>query len=107
MNYATLWSDKARDQLNEIIRYIAADSGSEEIALKYSSAIDRAIANLSDHPNIGGQPRYSNLRRQGYRVLIVERNLIFYWINESEKVVMIRAIVDGRREYRNLIRTTG
>ena len=47
--------------------------------------------------------KYAALRKQGYRVLIVERHLIFYKGNEENKLVTIYAIVDGRREYRNLI----
>jgi len=36
-------------------------------------------------------------------VLIVERHLVFYKVNEENRTVIIYAIVDGRREYRNLI----
>lgn len=52
---------------------------------------------------ICGIPHYSILKKQGYRVLVVERYLVFYKVNEAEKVVTIYAIVDGRREYKNLI----
>ncbi|MDD4503998.1 MAG: type II toxin-antitoxin system RelE/ParE family toxin, partial [Clostridiaceae bacterium] len=45
----------------------------------------------------------SILKKQGYRVVIVERHLVFYKINETDKTVIIYAIVDGRREYLNLI----
>ncbi|HLR68356.1 MAG TPA: hypothetical protein VK105_14715 [Virgibacillus sp.] len=42
-------------------------------------------------------------KKQGYRVLIVEKHLLFYKLNKQDKLVIIYAIVDGRREYRNLI----
>ena len=48
-------------------------------------------------------PGYSILKKQGYRVIIVERHLIFYKVNEENKAVIIYAIVDERREYQNLI----
>ncbi|NMB28091.1 MAG: type II toxin-antitoxin system RelE/ParE family toxin, partial [Tissierellia bacterium] len=51
----------------------------------------------------GSIPRYSILKKQGYRVVIVEKHLIFYKVNEEKKTVIIYAIVDGRREYQNLI----
>lgn len=51
----------------------------------------------------GTVPKYSVLRKQGYRVLIVERHLIFYKVNERNKIVIVYAVVDGRREYRNLL----
>lgn len=58
---------------------------------------------LEEFPMSGSKPRYSVLRKQGYRVIIVERHLVFCKINESEKMVIIYAVVDARREYRNLI----
>ena len=77
MSYQILRTDKADEQLRDIIFYIADDSGSV--------------------------PHYVTLRRQGYRVLIVERHLVFYKVNESQQIVTIYAVVDGRREYRKLL----
>ena len=77
MKYKIVRTDKADEQLREIIFYIAEDSGSIS--------------------------RYSILRKQGYRVLIVERHLIFYIVDDNKGMVIIYAIVDGRREYRNLV----
>lgn len=103
MKYALIRTDKADDQLSDIIHYIAADSGDANIALMYLDKIETAVMQLEDFPNKGVQPRYSILRRQGYWVLIVERQLIFYKVNEAEKIVCVYAVVDGRREYRSLI----
>ncbi len=103
MKHKILRTDKAEEQLREIIFYIADDSGDINIALRYLDKIETAINRLQEFPESGSAPKYSILKKQGYRVLIVERHLIFYKINETEKLVIIYAIVDGRREYRNLI----
>ena len=103
MKYQIIRTDKADEQLREIIFYIADDSGSVDIALKYLDKIETAIRRLEDFPASGSILRYAILRRQGYSVLIVERHLVFYKINEEEKTVTIYAIVDGRREYLNLV----
>lgn len=103
MKYEIIRTDKADEQLREIIFYIADDSGSIDIALNYLDKIEEAINRLEDFPMSGSIPRYSILRKQGYRVLIVERHLIFYKVNEKQRLVTIYAIVDGRREYKNLI----
>jgi len=103
MKYKIIRTDKADEQLRDIIFYIADDSGSIDIALNYLDKIENAINRLKEFPMSGSEPRYSILRKQGYKVLIVERHLIFYKVNESKKIVIIYAIVDGRREYRNLI----
>ncbi len=103
MEYRIIRTNKADEQLREIIFYIADDSGSVDIALNYLDRIESAIKRLQDFPLSGSVPKYSILRRQGYRVLIVERHLVFYKVNESDKTVIIYAIVDGRREYKNMI----
>lgn len=103
MKYKIIRTDKADEELREIIFYIADDSGSVDIALNYLGKIENAIKRLEDFPFSGSVPKYSILRKQGYRVLIVERHLIFYKVNEVEKTVIIYAVVDGRREYRNLL----
>lgn len=65
--------------------------------------IEESINRLKEFSNSGTIPRYSILKKQGYRVVIVEKHLIFYKVNEEKKTVIIYAIVDGRREYQNLI----
>lgn len=103
MKYKIVRTDKADEQLREIVFYIAEDSGSIDIALNYLDKIEAAINDLEDFSMSGSIPRYSILRKQGYRVLIVERHLIFYKVDDNKRTVIIYAIVDGRREYRNLI----
>lgn len=103
MNYKILRTDKAEEQLREIIFYIADDSGNMDIAIEYLDKFERAINRLHEFPYSGSIPKYSIIKRQGYRVVIVERHLVFYKINEDEKLIIIYALVDGRREYRNLI----
>lgn len=103
MKYKVIRTDKADEQLREIIFYIADDSGSMDTALNYLDKFGAAISQLEEFPMSGSAPKYSILRKQGYKVLIVERHLVFYKVNESEKIVTIYAVVDGRREYKNLI----
>lgn len=103
MKYQILRTEKANEQLRDIIFYIADDSESIDIALKYLNKIEDAIKRLEDFPYSGSIPKYSILRKQSYRVLIVERHLVFYKVNESEKTVIIYAVVDGRQEYKNLL----
>ena len=102
MSYTILRTDKANDQLFDVIQYIADDAGAN-IAYKYLDKLEAAVMNLADFPYSGTVPRYSILKKQGYRVLIVERHLIFYKVDEEKQTVMIHAVVDGRQEYRNLV----
>lgn len=101
--YKILRTDKAEDQLRDIIYYIADESESVDIALRYLHKIEEAINRLQSFSNSVSIPRYSILKKQRYRVLILEKHLVFYKVNDVDKTVIIYAIVDGRREYKNLI----
>ena len=103
MSYAILRTDKASDQLYAIIQYIAESSGSVDVALSYLDTLEREISRLATTPHMGSYPRYSILRKQGYRVLIVERHLVFYKVNEDAQQVIVYAVVDARQHYLNLI----
>lgn len=50
MKYKIVRTDKADEQLREIIFYIADDSGSIDIALNYLDKIETAINQLAEFP---------------------------------------------------------
>lgn len=103
MKYKIFRTLKADNQLREIIFYIAENSGSTEAALNYLSKLEKAICQLEDFPMSGVKPKYAVLQKQGYLMLIVEKHLIFYKIDSEKKQVIIYAVVDSRRAYRNLV----
>ena len=59
---------------------------------------------MGEYPDVGIDPRYLVLMRQGYKVLILEKDLVFYKVNEARKEVIIYAVVDQRQDYLNIIR---
>lgn len=103
MKYKVVRTDKAEEQLRDILFYIADDSGRVDVALKYLEKFEKAINNLEDFPMSGSIPKYSILRKQGYRVFFVEKYLVFYKVDSINQTVIVYAILDGRREYKNLI----
>ena len=69
MKYQVKRTEKADNQLRDIVFYIADDSGSVDIALDYLDKIENAILKLPDFPYSGSEPKYAILRKQGYRGL--------------------------------------
>ena len=67
-------------------------------------AITVQLKEMGDDPYIGTDPRYLVLKRQGYKVLILEKDLVFYKIDEEKKTVVVYAVVDQRQDYLNIIR---
>jgi len=97
-------------QLNEIIQYIAQDTQDIDTAINYLSVIEESINKLQTFPYIGISPRYPILRNQGYRVLVIQKHLVFYKVYEAKDkasnlsgIVTLFSIVDSRREYELII----
>jgi len=103
MQYEIIRTDTADAGIRKIILYIAQNFG-KAVALEKLEEIEKRILELGDDPYIGTEPRYLVLKRQGYKVLILEKDLVFYRINEEEKKVVIYAVVDQRQDYLNIVR---
>ena len=103
MKYAVIRTDTADAGIRQIILYIAQNFGNTA-ALEKLDEIEKRSLELGDDPYIGTEPRYLILRRQGYKVLILEKDLVFYKIDEGNKQVIVYAVVDQRQDYLNIIR---
>ena len=75
-------------------------TGRMEAGLALLELLEESINRLSEFPEMGAPPRYAALRARGYRV---DRFLVFYKVERESKLVMVYAVVDGRRDYLNLI----
>jgi toxin ParE1/3/4 len=101
--YTLLRTETADSCLRKIVLFIAEKIGNET-ALDRLDRIEREISILAENPYAGIDPRYMVLRRQGFKVLILEKDLVFYKINEAEKIVTIYAITDQRQDYLKILR---
>ena len=100
--YKILRTDTADSGLRKIILSIAENFG-VEIALEKLDVIEKQIALLEENPLLGTAPHYMVLKRQGYKVLVLDKDLVFYKINEAEQTVIIYAIVDQRQDYLSIL----
>ena len=103
MKYGVIRTDTADALIREIILYIAENFGNS-VALKKLDELEEAILSLGDNPYIGTTPKYNVLKRQGYMVLILEQNLVFYKINEEKKIVTVYAVLGQIQNYLDIIR---
>ena len=103
MKYKVLRTDTADSLIRKIILYVAERCGND-VALEKLNALETSVLAIADNPYIGTDPRYTVLKRQGYKVLITEKDLVFYKINEEQKEVTIYAVFDQRQDYLSIIR---
>ncbi len=103
MKYEVIRTDTADSLIRKIILYVAENFG-DDVALEKLDYLEEAIMNLGDNPNIGVEPKYNVLKRQGYLVLILEKDLVFYKVDDNKKQVIVYAVVDQRQDYLSIIR---
>lgn len=101
--FSVIRTDTADAHIHKIILYIAEEFGAD-VALEKLDELEEQIMMLGHNPYMGIDPRYMVLRRQGYKVLVLEKNLAFYKVDEVKKVVTVYAVVDQRQDYLNIIR---
>ena len=103
MKYKVLRTDTADALIRNIVLYIAEKFGNET-ALEKLNDLETSILALGDNPYTGTEPRYTVLKRQGYKVLILEKDLVFYKIDDERKIITVYAVVDQRQDYLSIIR---
>ena len=103
MKYRVLRTDTADAHIRRIALYIAEQFG-VETALAKLTELESAITALETHPYAGTDPRYLLLKRQGYKVLIPDKDLVFYKIDEVRREVTVHAVVDRRQDYLSILR---
>ena len=103
MSYRIFRTETADNLIRGIILYIADNVGIDT-AIEKLDEMEASINALSDNPYLGEIPRYPVLRRQGYRVLILDKDIVFYKVNEETQTVIIYAVVDQRQDYLDIVR---
>ena len=93
MAYTLIWSPEARDDLRDIVRFIARDS--RQRAEAFGFRLIRETDKLQNFPEIGrAVPEY---RRPNVREIIVRSYRIIYRVDHDRKMVEISRVWHGAR----------
>ena len=103
MKYKVIRTDTADSLIRKIILYVAENFGNN-VAMEKLDELEKSIMSLENDPFIGVAPKYAVLKRQGYKILITNMDLVFYKIDEINKIVTVYAVVDQRQDYLSIIR---
>ena len=93
----------ARQDMVEIVRYISKElhnpAAANRLATSFLEAADRAAT----FPYAA--PSYNPIRslKHEYRKLVVQNYLMFYWVDEQEKVVTMEYVTYAKRDYEQLL----
>ncbi len=89
----------AEKDLIDIFEYIKKDNPSA--AISQLEKFDKSISQLALNPFLGVIPKDERLKKLGYRMLIVDKYLVFYIV--KTETVQIRRIIHGARRYSFLL----
>ena len=101
MTYRVRLLDDAARDLEEIVDYVASHDSAEK-ALRLLDLLEEKCESLSTHANRGHVP--PELRKVGvseYREIHFKPHRIIYRVEKRE--VYVYAVVDGRRDLRDLL----
>ena len=97
--YEIRYLSTAEKDLIEVFEYINKDNPTA--AISELEKFDKSISQLALNPFLSVVPKDERLKKLGYRMLIVDKYLVFYVV--KNKTVQVRCIVHGARRYSFLL----
>jgi plasmid stabilization system protein ParE len=102
-NYNAILSDKASNDIDVIYNYILKQLLSNQGADHFIDRITRALQGLSIFPYVGFDVESKYGKQVSYlhrvRGIVVDKYLIFYFIQEEKRDVVISRIVGSQSNY--------
>lgn len=96
-------SEPAENDLRDIVRYIASQLSAPISALHMMELLEEAMVGLSDMPQRCPLVADERLSQMGYRKLIVKNYVVFFSVDEKNKVVDVERILYGRRDWLRIL----
>ena len=93
----------AKKDMVEIIKYISNTLNNPTAADSLAEKMIVAAEKLTEFPY--SYPVYMPIRQLNheYRRLAVNNYIMFYWVNEEEKLITIARVVYSKRNYKELL----
>ena len=98
VKYKVEFLQSAIDDLEEIVLYIAKDS--QKCAMELHHKIIESATRLEGFSNLGRLIPDKKLRESGFRLIVIDKYLLFYKIY-SEEINILR-VLRGDRDYPSL-----
>jgi addiction module RelE/StbE family toxin len=93
----------ARQDMADIARYISLELCNPTTAEKLADEMIEAAERLMEFPYINVIYRSIKPLKKVYRKLIVKNYIMFYWVDENEKLVTVARVIYARRDYEKLL----
>ena len=89
---------QAREQLQEIVHYVAKELLAPDAAANLLEKMEEAMASLAEMPGRIRPIQEEPWRSQGVRKIIVKNFFIYFWSDEENARVQVVAVIYSRRD---------
>lgn len=103
MKYRVDLSEPAEKDLIDIVKYIASQLSTPMSAYHMMEMFEESMESLSDSPKRCPLIVDERLAQMGYRKIIVKNYIVFFSIDEENKVVDVERILYARRDWLRFI----
>ena len=104
MNCRVIFTDTAESDLRDIAFYIAKQSKDKNIAIRFVNKQREKCKNLEILPESGSLPKDRVLVSNGYRFLVHDNYLMFYYYVKEENTVYVNAVFNAKRDYTRVMK---
>lgn len=95
-DYNVMVSETAMEQLKQLSEYITFELQAPSVAENLLTELETSMATLDTFPNRIPLGRESICRKYGLHVMVVKNYLIYFSINDSLQTVHILAVLYGK-----------
>jgi plasmid stabilization system protein ParE len=106
MNYSLNITDIAEEDILSTVRYIANVLKNSIAANNLLDEIEKYEKILEDTPGIYPFVYDEYLSGRGLKYVPIKKHLLFYTIDEKNKIVNIIRFLYGRRDWKNILRNS-
>ena len=99
--YKVELSIQAKEDYKSIIKYIKYKLLESNIAERYAELIKNEINTLKYNPQKFAIINYDIIKQYKFRKLIIKNYIVFYRINEEEKIVNVERILHVTTDWKN------
>jgi len=104
MNYSLNITDIAEEDILATVKYITNELKNSVAANNLLDEIERHEKILEDTPGIYPFVHDEYLAEKGLKYVIINNFLLFYTIDEKNKIVNIIRFLYGRRDWKNILK---
>ena len=101
--YSLEFLQGAKQDMTDIVRYISHDLSNPAAAEKLAAEMVDAADKLTDFPYKNRTYRPIRPLKQEYRAQIVQNYIMFYYVDEKQKLVTIARAIYAKRSYGKLL----